>query len=411
MPSQNRLRKYARLAVSVGANVQPGQMLVIQGATDTREFIRLCVEEAYEVGAKSVMVRWSDDPISHTTYLKSDVETLEEVPAWIVAQFEYFMEKGAALLSVASPTPGLLADVDPVKLQRANIATRKALTNWQAHMMGNKTQWSIVAVPTVAWAKKVFPALNDEEAVDALWNAILTAVRVREDNDPVQEWRDHNARLSAHNAALNDHNFKSLHFKNSLGTDLVVELVKNHIWAGGDEKNTQGVHFNPNMPTEETFTMPLKFGVNGKVVATKPLNYQGRLIDGFWLEFKDGKVVSYDAAKEKEALSNLLSVDEGSSYLGEVALISHDSPISNANILFLNTLFDENASCHLALGRAYPMNLKGGLSMSQEELAAAGSNHSMEHQDFMFGSADMSIVGITHDGKEVVVFKDGNFAF
>ena len=165
------------------------------------------------------------------------------------------------------------------------------------------------------------------------------------------------------------------------------------------------------MPTEETFTMPAKFGVNGKVVATKPLNYQGRLIDGFWLEFKDGKVVSYDAAKEKEALSNLLSVDEGSSYLGEVALISHDSPISNANILFLNTLFDENASCHLALGRAYPMNLKGGLTMSQEELAAAGSNHSMEHQDFMFGSADMSIVGITQDGKEVVVFKDGNFAF
>jgi aminopeptidase len=411
MPSQNRLRKYARLAVNIGANVQPGQLLVLQGQTDTREFIRLCVEEAYEAGASLVNVRWNDDPTQHTTFLKAPVEALEEVPQWMVAQFDYFMEKGAALLSVASPTPGLLADVDPAKLQRANIAQRKATTKWQSHMMGNKTQWSIVAVPTVAWAKKVFPDLNDEDSVAALWEAILNAVRVHEDNDPVQEWNEHNARLSAHNKALNDYNFKTLHFKNGLGTDLYLDLVPNHIWAGGSEVAGNGVRFNPNMPTEESFSMPLKTGVYGKVVATKPLNYQGRMIDGFWLQFKDGKVVEYDAAKEKEALTNLLTLDEGSSYLGEVALISQDSPISNSNILFLNTLFDENASCHLALGRAYPMNIKGGNEMSPEELAAAGSNHSMEHQDFMFGSADMEITGITHDKNEVVVFKNGNFAF
>ncbi len=409
MPSQNRLRKYARLAVSIGANVQPGQMLVINGQPDTREFVRLCVEEAYEVGASYVQVRWSDDPVTHTTYLKSSVETLEEVPDYLVAQFDYFMEKGAALLNVASPTPSLLADVDPVKLQRASIAQRKALTKWQTFMMGNRTQWSIVAVPTIAWAKKVFPELTDAAAVDALWDAIFNAVRVHEDNDPVQEWKEHNARLSAHNQALNDFNFKTLHFQNSLGTDLFVDLIENHIWAGGDEANTQGIRFNPNMPTEESFSMPSKFGVNGKVVATKPLNYQGRLIDGFWLEFKDGKVVKSAAAKEKEALDNLLSVDEGSSYLGEVALISHDSPISNSGILFLNTLFDENASCHLALGRAYPMNIKGGNNMTQEELQAAGSNHSMEHCDFMFGSADMEITGIKQDGMKVSLFKAGNF--
>jgi len=410
MPSQNRLRKYARLAVSIGANVQPGQMLLIQAATDTREFVRLCVEEGYAAGAGFVQVRWNDDPITHTTFQNASVEALEEVPAWMVSQFDYYMEKGAAMLSVSSPTPSLLADIDPVKLQRANVAQRKALTSWQTFMMGNRTQWSIVAVPTVAWAKKVFPDLEDEAAVASLWDAIFNAVRVHEDNDPVQEWKEHNARLSAHNKALNDFNFKTLHFQNSLGTDLFLDLVENHIWAGGDEANTQGIRFNPNMPTEESFSMPSKFGVHGKVVATKPLNYNGRLIDGFWLQFKDGKVVDYDATKEKDALANLLSTDEGSSYLGEVALISHDSPISNSGILFLNTLFDENASCHLALGRAYPMNIKGGTEMSQEELSAAGSNHSMEHQDFMFGSADMEITGIRHDGMKVVLFKNGNFA-
>lgn len=409
MPSQNRLRKYATLAVSIGAHVQPGQMLVINGQTETREFVRLCVEEAYKAGASYVHVNWSDDQVAHTNYLNASVEILEVVPAWVVAQFDSYMEKGAALLSVASPTPGLLADVEPSKLQRANIGQRKALTKWQSFMMGNRTQWSIVAVPTIAWARKVFPDLNDEAAVAALWEAIFNAVRVHEDNDPVQEWKEHNARLSAHNKALNEFNFKTLHFENSLGTDLYVDLVENHIWAGGDEANTQGIRFNPNMPTEESFSMPYKFGVQGKVVATKPLNYQGRLIDGFWLEFKDGKVVKYDALKEKDALANLLSVDEGSSYLGEVALISHDSPISNSGILFLNTLFDENASCHLALGRAYPMNIKGGNDMTQEDLNAAGSNHSMEHQDFMFGSADMQIIGIQHDGKQVVLFKHGNF--
>lgn len=411
MPSENLLRKYARLAVAVGTNVQKGQMLVINTTTDCSAFVRLCVEEAYAIGAKMVTVRWSDDPISHTTYVNADVETLEEIPAWQVAQLNYIMDKGAAMLSVHAPTPGLLGDVDPIKVQRANIALRTAIKDYQAYMMGDQTQWSVVSIPTTAWAVKVFPELEPSVAVDRLWDAILKAVRVEENNDPVAEWKKHNQMLANHNRILNDYNFKKLHFVSSTGTDLMLELVENHVWAGGSGYSVKGIEFNPNMPTEESFCMPYKFGVNGKVVATKPLNYQGRLIDGFWLQFKDGKVVDFDAAKEKETLKGLLEFDEGSSYLGEVALISHDSPISNSKILFLNTLFDENASCHLALGRAYPMNVKNGTEMTQEELTALGSNNSMEHEDFMFGSADMKITGITHEGLEIELFNNGNFVF
>ena len=411
MPSENLLRKYARLAVAVGTNVQKGQMLVINTTTDCSAFVRLCVEEAYAIGAKMVTVRWSDDPISHTTYVNADVETLEEIPAWQVAQLNYIMDKGAAMLSVHAPTPGLLGDVDPIKVQRANIALRTAIKDYQAYMMGDQTQWSVVSIPTTAWAVKVFPELEPSVAVDRLWDAILKAVRVEENNDPVAEWKKHNQMLANHNRILNDYNFRKLHFVSSTGTDLMLELVENHVWAGGSGYSVKGIEFNPNMPTEESFCMPYKFGVNGKVVATKPLNYQGRLIDGFWLQFKDGKVVDFDAAKEKETLKGLLEFDEGSSYLGEVALISHDSPISNSKILFLNTLFDENASCHLALGRAYPMNVKNGTEMTQEELTALGSNNSMEHEDFMFGSADMKITGITHEGLEIELFNNGNFVF
>jgi aminopeptidase len=276
-------------------------------------------------------------------------------------------------------------------------------------MMGNRSQWTIVAAPNPVWAKRVFPDLEEDQAIDALWDAILQASRVTEDNDPIQEWKEHNDRLLTHNKILNDYQFDHLHFKNSLGTDITIKLVENHVWAGGGETSTKGVWFNPNIPTEENFTMPHKTGVNGKVVATKPLNYQGNLIEDFWLEFKDGQVVDYDAKKEKDALKNLIEYDEGSSYLGEIALISYDSPISNSGILFFNTLFDENASCHMALGRAYPMNIKGGTEADLEDLKAKGYNFSMAHSDFMFGSADLQITGTTKDGKKVTIFKDGDF--
>ncbi len=411
MPSQRMLRKYAKLAVSVGANVRKNQPLLISASVETKDFVRIMVEEAYKAGASGVTVRWLDQQVSHTSFKYATTENLCEVPDFVVSQMKYYIDKGFATISVSADTPGLMADIDPIKLQKVGMANGKALKFFSDHMMGNRTQWCVVSVPTEGWAKKVFPNERASKAVDKLWDAIFAAVRVTKDNDPVKEWKAHNEILHKHNEMLNNYNFKALKFKNGLGTDLTVGLVKNHVWAGGNEKSTKGIVFNPNMPTEESFSMPEKKGVNGKVVATKPLNYNGSLIEDFWLTFKDGKVVDFDARTSKEALTSLVNYDDGSCYLGEVALISHDSPISNANILFFNTLFDENASCHLALGRAYPMNVKGGNSMNQEQLDAAGANNSMTHNDFMFGSADMSVIGITQEDKEVIVFKNGNFVF
>lgn len=407
MPSLNRLQKYARLSVLSGANLQKGQPLMINANTETREFVRLIVDEAYEAGASDVKVRWNDEITSHSNFKYKTKEQLEEVPEYVVKEYEYYIEKGYALIAVHASTPGLLADIDPEKIQVASIAQSKALKMWREHTMGNRTQWCVISIPTLPWAQKVFP--NEEDCVEKLWDAILSAVRVEEDNDPVAEWDVHTKRLHHNNQVLNDFNFKSLHFTSGLGTDLTVELVKNHIWAGGNEESTKGIIFNANMPTEENFSMPLKTGVNGIVYASKPLNYNGVLVKEFWLKFKDGKVVEYNALEGLETLKSLIDYDEGSSYLGEVALVNYDSPISNSGILFMNTLFDENASCHLALGRAYPMNIKGGHDMSQEQLDQAGSNNSLEHEDFMFGTKDMNIVGTRFDSTTVQVFKDGNF--
>jgi len=409
MPNQILVNKLAKLAVSVGANVQKNQEVVIRGTTETKELIREIAEEAYLKGAKRVHVQWSDDYVSKSSLKHATVETLEDISPWLVEQHKVFVEAGACFISVTSPIPGLNHDVEPIKAQKAGIAAQKALGFFREHLMGNRAQWTIVAAPNAVWAKQVFPKLSEEDAVEALWNAIFDASRVRLDNDPIKEWEKHNEVLLAHNKILNNYNFKHLHFKNNLGTDLIVELVKDHVWAGGGEHATNGAYFNPNIPTEETFTMPYKWGTRGKVVATKPLNYQGKLIDEFYLVFKDGKVVEHGAKKEKEALDNLLDTDEGSRYIGEIALISHDSPISNTNILFLNTLFDENASCHMALGRAYPMNVKNGVNTKIEDLEKIGYNNSMVHSDFMFGSKDMEITGVTQDGKEIKVFEKGNF--
>lgn len=409
MPNPILVNKLAKLAVRVGVNVKPNQVVVIRGTTETKELIREIAEEAYLAGARSVHVQWSDDYIGRSALKHQTVEELESIPSWLIEQNKDFVEKGACFISVTSPIPGLNKDVDPIKAQKQGIAAQKALGFFREHLMGNKVQWTIVAAPNLIWAKQVFPKLNDQEAVEALWKAIFDASRVTLDNDPIKEWARHNEVLLKHNEILNKYNFKHLQFKNSLGTDLIVELVNNHVWAGGGEHALNGAYFNPNIPTEETFTMPYKWGTRGKVVATKPLNYQGKLIEDFYLIFKDGKVVEHDAKKEKQALDNLLDTDENSRYIGEIALISHESPISNTNILFLNTLFDENASCHMALGRAYPMNVKNGVNTPIAELEKIGYNNSMVHADFMFGSKDMEIIGLTQDGLEVQVFKNGNF--
>ncbi|MGE0003780.1 MAG: aminopeptidase [Candidatus Izemoplasmatales bacterium] len=407
--NQTLLKEYAKLAVRSGVNVQQGQNVVIRASVETKDLVRLLTEEAYLAGAKKVYVQWSDEYVSRLGYLYMDDETLADIaPSYLQMQHE-FVDSGACFISITSPIPGLNKDVDPKKMQKASIVAQKALAFVSHHTMGNKTQWTVIAMPNPVWAKQVFPDLSEADAVETLMAAILDASRVWEGKDTTQEWLRHNETLLAHNQILNDYAFDHLRFKNNIGTDLVVKLVKNHVWAGGGEHTTGGVYFNPNIPTEETFTMPHKFGTQGKVVATKPLNYQGKLIEDFWLQFDQGKVVAFGAKKEEAALQSLLEFDEGSSYIGEIALISHDSPISNSNILFLNTLFDENASCHMALGRAYPMNVQGGNDMSPEELEKVGYNQSMTHNDFMFGSSDMSIIGVLEDGKEVTVFENGNF--
>ena len=409
MAKEILLEKLAELAVKIGANVQKDQLVFVNSSTENKELARKIVKHAYLVGAKKVVVNWNDSFVSKLDYTYQTEETLEEVQSYIIDRYKYLIDKKGCVISIASSFPDLNKDVDPKKLQTAGKAAQKALSFYSDFMMGSKSQWSIVAAPNKIWAKKVFPDVNEDEAVEKLWDAILQASRVTLDNDPIEEWNKHNERLMKHNEVLNDYRFDTLYFKNKLGTDISIKLVKDHIWGGGGEYTPEKILFNPNIPTEENFTMPHKYGVNGKVVATKPLSYQGKLIKDFWIEFKDGKVVNYDAKENKDALDNLINFDEGSSYLGEIALISYDSPISNSGILFYNTLFDENASCHMALGRAYTINIKNGNEMSMKELEEKGYNNSMSHSDFMFGSEDLSVYGVTESGEKIEIFRDGNF--
>ena len=405
------MRKYARLAVITGVNIQKGQPLVITSSVTDHVFAEYCVEEAYKAGASEVTVRWSDENVSHMDFTYQSKETLCDIPDWVEERIKHEHGTKSAYLHIDSSTPGLMADIDGEKMGAYQQAYMAKMSPYMAYSMNNEAQWCIIALPSVKWAEKVFPDKKGQEAYDALNDAILYSVRVREDNDPIEEWQQHSDRLAAHCEILNENQFKELHFVSSNGTDLHVGLVKNHIWVGGGGVTLDGIYFTPNMPTEECFCMPDRNNVNGIVYASKPLSYQGKIVEDFWFRFENGIVVDYGAAKEKEALTSLLETDEGSRHLGEVALISYDSPISNLNILFLNTLFDENASCHLALGRAYPENVAGGTDMSEEELLAVGSNISNNHVDFMFGTADMSVTGLKENGEEVTVFKDGNFAF
>lgn len=405
------MKNFARLAVEVGVNVLKGQPLLINGPVEAYEFIRECVKVAYEAGASEVWVDYSDNVCARLTYENVDTDTLKEVPEWSIERIKYRIDKKYCVLHIISDDPDLLDGIDSEKIRQVQLERMKATKPYQYYTMNNVGQWSIVAYPNVKWAKKVFPELSDDEAVKKLWDAIFMTSRVNEIDDVKETWDKHNKEIKYHSKKLNELNFKSLHFKNELGTDLVVGLIKNHCWEGGADIASNGAIFNPNIPTEEVFTMPDRYHIDGTVVSTKPLSYSGKLIEDFKLTFKDGKVVDYSARVNEDILKNLLDTDEGAKSLGEVALISHDSPISNSGILFYDTLFDENASCHLALGNCYPSNVENGTKMSSEELKELGGNESMVHVDFMFGSKDMEIVGTTYDGEEIQVFSKGNFVF
>ena len=411
MVSEKMYDKLAQLIVKKGVNVQKDQPVVISANVHDADFVKKVAYYAYEAGARTVSYEWGDTDLSKMAFNYGTKETLSEVPQWRYDKTKYQHDNGACYIHIVSEMPGALADVDGEKLRIANTAYYTKMADLMSYTMNNEGQWCVVGVPSKDWAKVVFPDLSEKEAFEKLGDAIFEVTRVSEDNDPIEDWNRHDRDLIEHADKLNEYNFEKLHFTSELGTDLYVSLVEDHIWVGGGCMTPKGVYFDPNMPTEECFCMPLKTGTEGIVYASKPLSYFGKVIDGFWLRFDNGKVVDFDAKVERDVLEQLLKFDEGSSYLGEVALVPYDSPVSKSGILFFNTLYDENAACHLALGRPYPENIKGGNTMSKEELEAHGANDSLQHEDFMFGTREMSIDGIKKDGTVIPVFRNGNFVF
>jgi len=404
------LEKYALLLIKTGINIQKNQILVINSPIECAAFTRIVSKIAYIQGARDVVINWRDELSSKIKFTNAPEDVFSEYPQW---QKDFYLSNarnGAAFLSISASDPELMKDVNPQRMSKAHKAASTAIKEYRDRLMSNKNVWCVASIPTISWARKVFPDLSEDEAMEKLWNAIFKTVRV-DTKDPVASWETHKINLKKSMDFMNLNNFKYLQYKNSLGTDLKIELPENHLWLGGSDFTPEGIEFIANMPTEEVFTLPKKDGVNGVVFSSKPLNYNGNLIEEFSITFKQGKIVDFKAKKGNDILKSIIETDEGSNYLGEVALVPYNSPISNSNILFYNTLFDENASCHLAIGKAYPVCIKNGENLSDEELAKQGVNDSFVHEDFMVGTKDLQIIGITKDGKEIPVFENGNFAF
>ncbi len=407
--STQQLEKYAELIVKVGANVQQGQEVFIIGSIEIAAFVRLIASKAYASGASNVHVDWTDETLSRLKYEKAADDVFTRFPEWETAKRNAFVASDAALISIVSPNPDLLKGIDPKRIGNFQKATGQGLAEFRRAIQADKISWTIAAASTIDWAVKVFPDSDSEQhAVERLWEAIFQSVRLNS-ADPVKAWEEHNATLHRKSGILNEKHFHKLQYR-APGTELTIELPEKHIWVAASSTNANGIPFMANMPTEEVFTVPLKTGVNGYVSSTKPLSHGGNIIDGFKLTFENGRIVQVEAEKGQELLQQLVDSDEGSHYLGEVALVPHESPISQSNVLFLNTLFDENASNHLAIGSGYAFNVQGGKQMSPEELANSGVNSSIIHVDFMIGSADMDIDGVLADGTAVPIFRKGNWA-
>ncbi|WP_114570673.1 aminopeptidase [Exiguobacterium flavidum] len=406
MPTQEQLKKYAELAVRTGINLQPGQQLEIRAGIDNAPLVREVTKVAYEAGASNVYVQWSDDEMTKIRFHHAPDEAFDKFPDWLRERFDQLAAEKTAFLSIVSEDPDLLNGVDSSRIARSNKSAGLALANWRKYVMSDNVSWCVTAAPSESWAKKVFPGA--ENAVDLLWDAIFKATRI-DLTDPVSAWVEHDKNLREKASFLTSKKYKKLHYS-APGTEMTIELPERHLWIGGGGPNTDGVDFIANLPTEEVFTLPKKDGVNGHVSSTKPLSYSGNLIDEFTLWFENGKIVKAEAKTGQKALDELISLDEGARYLGEVALVPHHSPISDSGILFYNTLFDENASCHLAIGRAYSTCLENGPKLSAEELAEQGANDSMTHVDFMIGSEKMNIDGELEDGTREAVMRDGNWA-
>lgn len=401
------LKKYAELVVKTGVNVQKGQEVILTIALEHKEFAYYITQECYKAGAKRVQIEWFDDDIDRLQNKKQSLDTMKDLQSWKIEKYKDMAKRLPCRIFVESSDPDVLKGLDQGKITSARVANFPKYKKY-IDQMDNKYQWTIVGAPGRAWAKKVFPDLSVNEAYNKLWDAILTVTRVTD--NPIKEWEKHNKYLKEKCSKLNDYDFKSLHFTSKNGTDLVVELQENQQFAAGSETSLQNITYNPNMPSEECFGMPSKYGVNGVVYSTKPLSYNGELIVDFSIRFENGKAVEVHAKEGEELLKKMISMDEGSAYLGEVALVPYNSPISNSNILFYNTLYDENASCHLALGKAYTCNIKGYENMNMQDFKKMGINDSLNHVDFMIGAKDTNIIGVCKDGKKIQVFKDGNWA-
>ena len=402
------LREYAKLIVRCGVNVQKGQEVVINADLDQPEFVQLVVEEAYKAKARKVTVEWNYQPLAKVHARYKSVKVMAEVTEWQKAKLQHSVNVIPCVIHLISEDPDGLKGMNMQKVAKARQLTYPIVKPYRDQLEG-KQQWCIAAVPGIAWAKKMFPNLSKHQAVEKLWEAILSTSRV--DADPIAAWERHNANLKARCEYLNSLHIDSLHFTADNGTDLTVGMIPEAVFCGGEELSKQCISFNPNIPSEECFISPMKGKAEGIVYSTKPLSYQGQLIENFFIRFKNGKAVESGAEKNAQLLATMLSMDEGAAYLGECALVPQKSPIAESGLLFYNTLFDENASCHLAMGMGYVDTIADHHNKTLEECRALGINDSMIHEDFMIGCDSMNIDATTRDGKVIPVFRGGNWAF
>ena len=409
--NQELLNKYAAFTVQVGVNVQKGQTLIIRCPVEGAYFGRACMEAAYKAGARDVVIRWEDEKAARIRMELGEEEALSETKPYELRSYLDYAESegGCCLLAIHASDPEIFKGLDTGKINRVSLAKQEAMKSWREYTMKDRVQWCVVAIPTPAWAASVFPGLSEDEAQEKLWSAIFDVCRVT-GGDPVSAWKEHVAKTSACRDKLNELQLESIHMTSANGTDLTVGLAEGHTWEGACSKAENGAVFIANVPTEEVFTAPHRERVNGVVKGTKPYVYNGQLIEGFSVTFKDGVVVDYSAEKNAELLGQLLDSDEGARRIGEIALVPASSPINRSGLLFYNTLFDENAACHIAFGAGYPTTVKGGAAMTTEELLACGVNDSAIHEDVMVGAEDMTITGLTKTGETVTIFENGEWA-
>lgn len=403
------LNKYARLLVQAGLNVKEDQIVVIKAPVEAAKFVRLVVKECFERKAYDVIVKYQDEDITCQRYLKANKEVFDEMPDYDADFYNTTAQKGACYLSLVGEDPDLMKDVDANRMMSFQKSSRKKTREYRNRLDFMECQWCVAAVAIPSWAKKVYPDVEEAKAVEMLWEAIFKVSRIDE-NDPIENWNTHRLSFERRVEKLNSLGIESLHYTNSLGTDLVVGLPEDYVFAGGGSYLKDGTYYFANIPTEEVFSTPHCQRIDGKLYASLPLVYNGNLIEDFWFEFKDGRVVDFDARTGKEVLQSILDADEGSRSLGEVALVPYGSPISMLHTLFYETLIDENASCHFALGQSYAECLKGALEQDAKTQLKRGANQSLVHVDFMVGTKDLSIIAKAKDGSKVPVFVDGKYS-